>query len=130
MEVVDAIRNTPLPEAEKTPIQDDQDHEGDDRQRVIQALVRASSAFVGAESPLGSERTKLESELARMTGALAPRERRLLGDRHPSFSTSARSSPSPRARSRASPTRPRGASSIRSAARASPRCGASTRACG
>ena len=46
---------------------------------MIQALVRASSAFVGAENPLGAERARLESELARMTGALARRERRLLG---------------------------------------------------
>jgi hypothetical protein len=45
---------------------------------VIDALVRASAAFVGAEIPAGAERANLEAGLARMTAALAPRERRLL----------------------------------------------------
>ena len=53
MKVVDAIRDTPIrePQGEARPDQDRQDHEGDDRQRVIQALVRASAAFVGAGTP-------------------------------------------------------------------------------
>jgi hypothetical protein len=45
---------------------------------VIQALARASSAFVGAGHPAGAERERLEAALARMVSALAPRERRLL----------------------------------------------------
>jgi hypothetical protein len=46
---------------------------------VIRTLVRASSAFVGAGTPSAAELASLEAELARMTGALDPRERRLLG---------------------------------------------------
>jgi hypothetical protein len=46
---------------------------------VIDTLVRASAAFVGAANPAGAERANLESSLRRMTAALAPRERRLLG---------------------------------------------------
>jgi hypothetical protein len=45
---------------------------------VIRALARASAAFVGAGNPAGAERERLEAALARMTRALAPRERRLL----------------------------------------------------
>lgn len=46
---------------------------------MIETLVRASAAFVGAANPSGAERANLESGLERMTAALAPRERRLLG---------------------------------------------------
>jgi hypothetical protein len=45
---------------------------------VIDTLVRASSAFVGAPAPSGAARATLEAGLERMTAALAPRERRLL----------------------------------------------------
>lgn len=45
---------------------------------MIQALVRASAAFVGAGDPAGAERERLTATLTRMTDALAPRERRLL----------------------------------------------------
>jgi hypothetical protein len=45
---------------------------------VIQTLVRASAAFVGAGTPTGAEHERLAASLARMTGALAARERRLL----------------------------------------------------
>lgn len=45
---------------------------------MIETLVRASAAFVGAASPSGAERANLESTFGRMTAALAPRERRLL----------------------------------------------------
>jgi hypothetical protein len=45
---------------------------------VIYSLVRASAAFVGAGNPAGAERERLAATLARMTSALAARERGLL----------------------------------------------------